>query len=130
MRMCPRCQKGFRADGEDGTKLLTEEFVHDWCRTGEEHLEQMIGYKLEEAEMAIEANSTAWRKVSGAIEETKEEIRVLEERDLIHKQKRFRRCRWHHMHIWWHRCIWGQGHRGSHRCEYWNQGCKTIGKRR
>ena len=83
MANCPRCQKDFKK--EEGTKLLTGEFVHDWCRTGEEHLEQMLGCRLKEAEMAIEANSTAWWKVCEAIEETKEEIKRTKTRQEVER---------------------------------------------
>ena len=46
---CVRCSKDLRKDGEDGTRLITGEFIHDQCRTSEEYLEQMLGMKLENA---------------------------------------------------------------------------------
>ena len=46
MTKCPRCCKSIKA--EEGTALLSKEYVHIWCRTGEESLEQMLGCRLEE----------------------------------------------------------------------------------
>jgi hypothetical protein len=43
--ICPRCEKDIGP--EEGTKLLTGEYVHEWCRDGVEHLEQMIGKRLD-----------------------------------------------------------------------------------
>ena len=47
-RMCPRCGKPFRKGGAARTQLLTGQFVHSWCRTEEERLEQPQGIQLEE----------------------------------------------------------------------------------
>lgn len=46
---CNRCGKPFRADFEDGMKLLDGTLVHIWCRTAEEQLECMLSMTLEDA---------------------------------------------------------------------------------